>query len=362
MPTNNKNDDNSWSQSNNPCVYFFFDDSLANDNSKKHTSSSASLIKRFVSLDFLGLNEIAITNKIKGQISNDKWRKHFYLFEDVQNMKIGILDADMTHIQSIRHLKDDGSAIIRYKSRKLVYLDGYLRSLSCSRKYILFLTDFYRRLLTNIDLLVGCGIIHNNIGFKNMVVDLETFELPILTNFGFGIDVANWATKYKQLFFQYAPDRAEWPLEIHILCYIQTNKLDSLSFQNIEFVVKNVISRNSYLKTFGQKIVDEYMEEGLAYFSRYINKSIDWIVSDMVRYSASWDNYSLSICYLKIVIDIYNAIKDGKRFLIQFLRLLVLNIHSNPLKRLSVKETTNKSSKLLEDCDIDDLYLLVLQL
>jgi hypothetical protein len=362
MPTNNKHDDNSWRHSNNQCVYFFFADSLADDDSKKHTSSSASLIKRFVSLDFLGLNEIDITNKIKKQISSDKWPKHFYLFEDVQKMKIGILESSMTHIQGIRELKDDGSALVRYKSRKLVYLDGYLRSLSCSRKYILFLTDFYRRLLVSIDLLVGCGIIHNNIGFKNIVVDLDTFELPILTNFMFGIDIANWATNYKRLFFQYAPDRSEWPLEIHILCYLQTNKLDSLSFQNIEFVVKDVISRNSYLKTFGQKMVDEYTEEGLAYFSKYINKSVDWIVADILRYSTSWDNYSLSICYMKIIIDIHKVIKSGKKFIIQFLRLLVLNIHSNPLKRLSVKDTTTKFSKLLEDCDIDDLYLLVLQL
>jgi hypothetical protein len=358
MTTKPKHDDYSMSKYNNPCVYFFFDDSVGNTD----TYSSAPLINRFVSLDFLGLNEIAITNNIKRKIPSDKWHKHFYLFEDVQTMKIGVLESDMRHIEAIRQLKDDGSALVRYKSRKLVYLDGYLRSLSCSRKYILFLTDFYRRLLVSIDLLVGCGIVHNNIGFKNIVVDLETFELPILTNFRFGIDVANWATNYKQLFFQYAPDHVQWPLEIHILCYIQTNKLDSLSFHNIESVVKDVTSRNSYLKTFGQKIVDEYMEEGLAYFSKYINKSADWIVTDILRYSMTWDNYSLSICYMKILIDIYNVIKSGKKFLIQFLRLLVLNIHSNPLKRLSVKYTTTKFAKLLEDCDINDLYLLVLQL
>lgn len=342
----------------NHCVFFFFEEETDD------LPDSSALIKQFVSLDFLGLNEIDITNKIKTQIPTI-WSKHFYLFNNYEKMKIGAFDSDMYHLQSIKALKDDGSALVWYKQRQLVYMDGYLRSLSCSRKYILFLTDFYRQLLINIDLLVGCKIIHNNIGFKTIVVDLGSSIKPILTNFRFGLDINNVNT-LKQFFIQYAPDRLQWPLEIHLLCYLQTNKLDSLSFNNIEFVVKNVIQENTYLKTFGKKIVDEYMEDGITYFSKYINKSIDWIVTDIARYSATWDNYALSICYLQIVIDIYNSFTKscGKKnmFLIQFLRLLVTNIHSNPLKRLLLKDTTNKFAALMEDCSLNDLYLLVLHL
>ena len=123
------------------------------------------------------------------------------------------------------------------------------------------------------------------------------------------------------------------------------------------------------MKTFGSKIVDEYLESGITYFSKYVNKSVDWIVTDMLQYAASWDNYALSIAYLKIVIDLYNntSSKNSKskanksKFLIQFMRLLVANIHSNPLKRLCVKETTNKFAILMEECSLDDLYLLVIQ-
>ena len=55
-----------------------------------------------------------------------------------------------------------------------------------------------------------------------------------------------------------------------------------------------------------------------------------------------------------------NRVKKSK-FLIQFMRLLVTNIHSNPLKRLSVKDTTNKFAILMDECSLDDLYLLVIQ-
>ena len=339
-------------------VFFFFDDESDKD------ISSRPLIKRFVSLDFLGQNEINITNKIKSslpQISD----KHFYLFDAIETMKLGALDDDVYHLQSVRELKDDGSVLTWYKPRQLVYMDGYLLSLSCSRKYILFLTDFYRRLLINIDLLVASGIIHNNIGFKSIVID-SNIEIPILTNFRFGLDTST-KSNLNHFFIQYAPDRLQWPLEIHLLCYLQTNNLNGLSFHNIELVVKSVLEHNSYLKTFGPKIVDEYLESGLSYFSKYVNKSVDWIVSDMLQYAATWDNYALSICYLKIVIDLYSnsstknsKVKKGK-FLIQFMRLLVTNIHSNPLKRLSVKDTTNKFALLMEESSLDDLYLLVVQ-
>ena len=354
-------------QDNPSCVYFFFDES---ETKSEQDSNGSALIKRFVSLDFLGLNDIAITNKIKDHLPTT-WSEHFYLFKDIQTMKIGSIDSNTYHLQAIKELKDDGTALVWYQRRQLVYMDGYLRSLSCSRKYILFLTDFYRRLLINIDLLVGCNIVHNNIGFKTIVINIGPFIKPILTNFKFGLDIDK-GINVRRLFIQYDPTRTQWPIEIHLLCYLQTNKLDSLSFSNIQFVVKNVIDKNMFLKTFGQKIVDEYLEEGVTYFSRYINKNVDWIVSDITVYSKTWDNYALSICYLKIVIDMYNAYMSSKdvngtksvksKFLISFLRLLVGNIHSNPLNRLSVKETTNKFTELMEYCDINDLYLLVCSL
>jgi hypothetical protein len=346
-------------------VFFFFDkDESGKDESLVQTNKPNALIKRFVSLDFLGKNEISITNKIKCKLPQI-WDKHFYLFDAVETMKIGTLEAESYHLQSVKELKDDGSALAWYKQKQLVYMDGYLRSLSCSRKYILFLTDFYRRLLVSIDLLVTSGIVHNNIGFKSIVID-SNIEIPILTNFRFGIDTSS-TVLLKQFFIQYAPERLQWPLEIHLLCYLQTNKLEGLSFHNIETVVKSVIGHNHYLKTFGQKIVDEYLESGLSYFSRYINKSLEWIVADVTKYAATWDSYALSICYLKIVIDLYLNIgskgnNKKSKFLIQFMRLLVGNIHSNPLKRLLIRDTTNKFDILMEGCSIDELYLLVQQL
>lgn len=340
----------------NPCVYFFFTD----EEEEKTNKRSGTLNKRFVSMDFLGNNEKVITNKIKDALSNI-WSDHFYLFEASEPIINGILGSDAYHLQAIKELNVDKTAIVWYRDRQLIYIDGYLKALSCSRKYILCLTDFYSRLLTNIGLLVSNNIVHNNIGFGTIVIDIGTFTNPILTNFKFSLDInrPDIGEYIKHFFIKYDHSHIQWPLEFHILSYLLTNKLDSLSFNNIQFVVSNVINSNTFLNTFGQKIVDEYKEDGLTYFSRYVNQSSSWIISDILKYYRTWDNYALSICYLKIIIDLYNTVKIKSKFLITFLKLLVGNIHSVPTKRLTVNNTTNKFANIMEECEITDFHLLV---
>ena len=72
----------------NSCVFFFFDEETSSSFPSSSFPSS-SFSKRFVSLDFLGLNEISITNKIKVDLS-DKWHNHYYLFKDIEYIKIGL--------------------------------------------------------------------------------------------------------------------------------------------------------------------------------------------------------------------------------------------------------------------------------
>ena len=149
--------------------------------------------------------------------------------------------------------------LLRYADERLLYLDGFLRSLSCSRKYIYLLTDFYVRLLTSIHLLVSNNIVHNNIGFKTMVVN--SFELPILTNFRFSLNLSVTSSKMneclKQIFIQYNPGHIYWPPEIHLLCYILTNKLSSLSLNNVETVLSGLKFGNN--------------DALLKHFSKYVN-------------------------------------------------------------------------------------------
>jgi hypothetical protein len=326
------------------CVYFFLDD---DQNTKQNTTT----VSKYIKLNILGTNEIAILKKIK-LLPNCS--KYFHVFESIESVKIASIENSLqmqmqSQIQNLQ--KDNQNMLLRYADQKLIYLDGYFRSLSCSRKYIYLLTDFYTRLLKNINLLVSSNIVHNNIGFKTIVVN--SFELPILTNFKFSLDLSNpdILEYIKHVFIQYNPSYIYWPPEIHLLSYILTNKMSSLSLNNIETVINAVcFDKDTNMK-----------DQTIAYFSKYVNCSSHKIIADILRFSSTWDQYALGISYLNLFLNENEGVKNIKtsnNFVVMFLELLQETIHMIPLKRLNVTKTLAKYQQLIDNCDITDLYFL----
>jgi hypothetical protein len=327
------------------CVHFFLD---SEPDLEAGLELEPRLKSRYVKTDFFGKNEVAILRRL---IMLPNCRKHFHVCNSIETVKIAELGTNEYNLQTINCLKDDHSMMLRYADERLLYFDGFLRSLSCSRKYIYLLTNFYIRLLSNIHLLVSNNIVHNNIGFKTMIVN--SFELPILTNFRFSLNLSVSSSKIneclKHIFIQYNPGHIYWPPEIHLLCYILTNKLSSLSLNNVETVLS------------GLKIVYDNNNNNalLKHFSKYVNMNCDQIIEDIMRFSGTWDQYSLGICYLKLIGDLQKNIKTSNNFVVMFLELLRETVNAVPSKRPRVSETLAKYNCLLDDCDIMDLYSLI---
>jgi hypothetical protein len=324
------------------CVYFFLEPDDYNPDLESGLVTK--LKSRYVKNDFFGKNEVAILRRL---IILPNCSRHFHICKSIETVKIAELGTNEYNLQMINYLKDDHSMLLRYADERLLYLDGFLRSLSCSRKYIYLLTDFYMRLLTSIHLLVSNNIVHNNIGFKTMVVN--SFELPILTNFRFSLDLSVSGSKMneslKHIFIQYNPGHIYWPPEIHLLCYILTNKLSSLSLNNVETVLSELKFGNN--------------DALLKNFAKYVNMNCDQIIADIMRFSGTWDQYSLGICYLKLIGGLQKNIKTSNNFVVMFLELLRDTVNALPSKRPSVSETMTKYQQLLYDCDIADLYSLI---
>ena len=183
---------------------------------------------------------------------------------------------------------------------------------------------------------------------------------PLICDFSVSIDVSrpDISEYIKHFVVEYCPEYINWSPEFHILAYIITNKLDSLSALNIETIISDIIENNNILTNFGNEIVSSYREEGLTYFKKYINLGYKEIVFDILQYHWSWDNYALSIMYLKILIDFHKKMKTKynkeNKFILFFMKLLVNNIHLNPLKRLSINITSNKFEHLLDNLNRND--------
>ena len=321
------------------CVYFFLEQNNIPVLKSGHQS-------RYIkTTDIYSQNEIGILRRIKMLPNCDKY---FHVFDTIEAVKIGDLTT-LSDTQSLQFLKDDHNMLLRYKEQELLYLDGFLSSLSCSRKHIFLVIEFYRRILASIHLLVSSNIIHNNIGFKSMLVTKS--EFPILTNFRFSLDLSK-SDKIefcKRVYTKYMPGYIYWPPEIHLLSYILTNKMSSLSLSNVETVVKDFQKANN---------LTNGVDKLVSYFSKYVNLELNHIISDMLRFSGTWDQYALGMCYLKLIEDLQKNIKTSNKFVVMFLELLRETVHTVPSLRPIVSTTQVKFKQLVDDTDIADFLRL----
>ena len=327
------------------CVFFCF-----NRKETQTKTEKISKIHKIVQIDFFVDNEI--TNQKKLLKFNDI-KKYFYLCENTSQLKITEIDEDDIQIKGKNTTKDD-TILLEFENRQLIYLKNYLKDLSSSKKYILTIIYFYKHLLNSISLLVKNNIFHNQINFETIVVD--NFEYPLLSNFSFSIDYSRIdIDKYiKHFIVAYDPTYIEWPLELHILSYILTNKLDSLSSYNIEYIIHEVTKNNNILNTFGDSVVSSFKNEALQYFKKYVNQSYKYILTDILQHSHTWDNYALSILFLRILIGIHSSIEIKNKFIILFMKLLLCNIHLDPCKRSSIDMTIQKLVSLLDSIEPKD--------
>jgi hypothetical protein len=318
-------------------IYFFQgNNDETNENIKRQ-------LTKIVKKDFYIENEIINVERLK-KIEDIK--KYCYTFESVEKMQIAEMEDGVYNLKQIRKIKDDENVLFKFENKQLIYLENYLKTLISARKYIFILIEFYTHINHVLQILVKNNIVFNNININNIVID--RFETPLLCNFKFSIDISNHHINnyIKQFFFSYDTHYLSWAPELHILSYVISNKSESLSMFNIETIINDTITNNYLLQTFGTTIVNQFKNDGLAYFKKYTNKSYEYILQDILQYYYTWDNYALSILYLQMLIGLHKKIQKNNKFIIIFMRLLVDNINVNPQKRLNLQDTIDKFNKL----------------
>jgi hypothetical protein len=303
------------------------------------------IINKIVTLDFFVKNELTNIEKIK---SINDYKKYYYFCENSSELLLTEIDENQNYFNT----RVDNDILLKFLDTELIYLKNYLKSsLSRPKIYILNLINFYQQLLKSINMLLEKGIVHNFINLETILFGQN--DLPMLTNFAYSLDVSR-QLDLKPFFLEYDPTYIEWPPEFHILSFFLTNKLNSLSSSNIENIINTVVDNHIILKTFGENFVKSYKDEAIDYFKKYINLSYDEILKDVLEFYKTWDNYALSILYLRLLIDIHRIIQKKNKFIILFMKLLVCNIHLNPLKRLTIDTTLISFESILDSLEIKD--------
>lgn len=334
-------------------VYFFYDLSLNEGKNELENEKKEAFVNHIVKSNIFSINELKIANKIRNLNTNTNFR--YYIFDSYEHLKIaeiGSINLDPAIVKS-----NANQFLLTFKKRELIYLDSYLKALSTSKKYIFELIEFYRYLLNSIDLLVCNKLIHNNIHFNTIVVDICE-DRPILTNFMYSIDFSNKAMDWWSQYFLLKKLNIFCPVEFYLLQYQLTNKLSSLSLYNIETVIKQFVKDHAVLNAFSKE-KGNLLDDGLKYFAKYTNKTFDTNVQDMLKHYCTLDNYALSICYLEILIGLHRTVKMNNKFIIYFMKLLVNCISLDPSKRLSPEHSLKSFDTMLKQIEVADFKQLI---
>jgi hypothetical protein len=120
------------------------------------------------------------------------------------------------------------------------------------------------------------------------------------------------------------------------------NDLNTISYSFIEEITEVFIQNLSVLSLFSQNYKDNYKNTCINSLKQYINKPKNEIICEVLKYYNTWDNYSLSLIYLHIFGNITRVFSLKDTLIGKLITELSKNIHPDPSKRESLKETSTK--------------------
>jgi len=289
------------------------------------------------------VNEIRISEKIK-QIP------YFFLyFSPIKNSKIlNVSDIDENILELSEIAEKKYYVLLFTEDLHYSSFSHFFNNLSNPREKVLELFDSYTYLLKGINALNSNKIVYFDINEEKIGYNKK--KQPLLKNFSESFCIND---DFSQRFNNYTPEIYSLPLETHIITFLkdESREKKSISQTNIEEICKDFIVKNQALRGFPPEFIKTFYKslvlQGLSF--SIINQSREKIIEKMIKYSITWDNYSLSALFLPIVTKIQENLKKPNTFFEGFSQLLLLNMDPNPEKRLSPLKTIEKFQDLFDN-------------
>ena len=156
-------------------------------------------------------------------------------------------------------------------------------------------------------------------------------------------------------FYVFAPDYYLWCIEIHAISYLLYNKENLIDDKSIEVICREYAESNKGFEMFDKSFVEAYIKSSTKFLSQYKGQSREKVIISLLDFHETWDNFSLSIMYLKILFNSFNYYTSS--VILYFYKVLLVNINPNPNKRHSLNDTINKFFDLYsnENVEIDEI-------
>jgi len=311
--------------------------------------------KNFNYISKIQIKNFSSDNEINiGKIIKTIPRFYYYFVPAIYHCNINISEfknKDINQCKFLKHTKGTTPFIllkmpfIGYKKQTISYSDYIIQKLN-DRELLLNLIDSYQHLLFALELLGNYDICHFDLNETNILFS-QTRNTPLIIDFGLSIPIKMLTDKdYGNYFYIYIPEYYYWPLEVHYINFLLHESGDP-TYEDITSMASRYVKNNIPLtQNFSKGFLEKFEAECAQVLDGYRLKSI--MVEDLLTYWHTWDNYALSIMYLRILFYL-NITEEGvvyteNSFVSSFSEILLQNIHPNPQRRLTIQETRNHFS------------------
>lgn len=295
--------------------------------------------------DFFCLNNIKICEKIKEKYNLSA---KYHIINDYSPITFGevserIYNYDINNINNTNKY-----VLLEYDNLNYLDFDDFIFKLSNPKLFIFHILDSYSFLLNSLLNLEQISICFFNLSTKNIIF-CENYK-PMLRNFETSLLLDKCSDMdYLSKIIEKIEDYTYKPLEIHVIFYLIKNNEISLSFSSIDSICNNFISNMSILSLFSQQYKENYYKTSMEFLKKFINKPKIDIITEILRYSSTWDNYELSILYLHIIGNIVRVFLLKDTFINKLTNILSKNIGPDPTKREYLKGSIEKLDNLYNE-------------
>ena len=323
------------------------------------TDSRKNMVTKLQKRDFNADNEIKI-GKLVRKIPNYRL---FYL-PVIKSCPVSLREIDKSVVSECKIVSENDK--LKYVLMEIPYVSNspffdIISDVSVGKKrLILSITESFRFLLDAIGYLLDDGIVHFDIKGENILYNTTTNE-PQLIDFGISIPINKINNKnIKDYFYVYAPDYYIWPLEVHIINFLLHETDGDLTPENALSIATLYTKSNKALKIFSPNFIKMYFENCKKVIEQYIGKPRKDTINTLIKMHKTWDNYALSVMYLKAFRYLFSEGFHRNPMIIHFSQILLLNISPDSDKRLSIDETKKKFNDIFYiDGNVNDYMDLV---
>jgi len=319
-------------------------ENIINNEIKNNEKVERNVTKLF---DFSCVNDIRICEKIK---KTPYFYLRFELFSHYHFIKIGelkenerVLELEQTNI--IHTKNNDKYVLFTYKNENNVNFYHFMLRLPSPKLFVFHIIDSFSYVLENLLILQKNKICFFSINTQNMAFN-KGYK-PILRNFSESIQINKLDVSYITDVIKQIEDYTFKPLEVRVLFYLIHNEENTLSYSSIEDICELFVKNNCILSLFSLEYREKYLQTCINVLKKYINNHKNDIISDIMKYADTWDNYSLSILYLFFIGNFNKVFCLKDCFLSKFSVLLNKNTNPDPLKRESLQKTQDAFQELM---------------